>query len=115
MGKEIRRRAICAQIQIYTELFFYLFEAERRPRTPTKKNPSEHQEALSILLIYSNRWSYLTDNTLDQILTETVKRAAWPTEESFSELVKDITVHQRGVQSTDEIAQRIIEMIERNF
>ena len=112
--KLIPRRVICAEIELADKGFFYLFEAERRPRVATDKSNAEHKEELSILLIRSLTWNSVTTYALGEILVETVRYKTWPPEESLFGFVKGITVHKRGAQNTDEIASRIIELIERN-
>lgn len=103
-ARRARKRLLCIEIKI-NRLHFYLFEAQRRDDTESEK--------LSILLLYRPTYERADGKDFSPMLIETVKKKTWPS--VIDGLMRDFTPHERNAKSEEDIALRIISMVNRNL
>lgn len=110
-SERIQRRALlCTQVKI-DDLYFYLFEAQRRPRD----NSDGTKEQMPILLIRKPDYGILLGRDFSAMLIKTVELKTWPPENEMTSFIRDQTAHGMGATKTDDLSERIISMINKNL
>jgi hypothetical protein len=104
--KTVRKRLICAEIEI-SDRYFYLFEAQRRTDTIVNRLP--------ILLLHRPGYEKVDSEEFLPMLIDTVINKTWPSQDYIVHFKRDTTPHGKGAQSPKDIARRIVEMVKRNL
>lgn len=97
--RTIRKRFICAEIEVGNR-YFYLFEAERRPDTTNHR--------LSILLIYRPDYQQVDGKDFSPMLEKTVDNGGWPSQIGLPDFRRDDISHGKGAKSASDTTKRIV-------
>ncbi|HET7832535.1 MAG TPA: hypothetical protein VFK88_06175 [Gallionella sp.] len=107
-----RRSFICVQICAYGQ-YVYLFEAQRRLRSPASPDDL-YKEDMAILLLRTPAYEEILGDDFLPMITLTVEKNGWPNDEDLSEFVRGHTVHNKGVQTVEVLCERVAQLINRN-
>ncbi len=111
------RRFLCVQVCVNGK-YVYLFEAQRRlkelpPSSDSGQSP--YKEDMPVLLLRGPGHEEFQGEDFIQVIERTFIKKQWPDEDELYGFVKDLTVHGRGVQSSDEMCRRVAQLINRNL
>lgn len=112
--KKERRRFICVQILVNGR-YIYLFEAQRRLRTPlSPKSLSTYKEFFPILLLRKPSYEEVDGADFLPIIEQTVRNKTWPGKDAIDGFVKAYTVHGKGVKNEKDMCARVSKLIARS-
>lgn len=111
--KFLRRSFMCVQVRINNK-YLYLFEAQRRLRTPGPGDQAQtYKEELPVLLVYSLGLIEVKADDFLEMIKQTVIEKTWPS--LITGLKRDYTIHGMGAVNIDDMAARIGQLIARNL
>ena len=107
---------IAVEININNQ-YLYLFEAQRRLKETMddNKKSSPYKENMSILLLYKSGYPQCTGQDFTNMIKKTVVNKTWPNKAQLPDFTRDYTVHGHGAQTTDILASRITDLINKNI
>lgn len=113
-AQTIYRKFICLEINTLNG-FSYLFEAQRRPSARLQNSKLAWKESLPILLLQATDRAPVAPEAFKRAIELTVVRKTWPTQNELPGMIRHDTVHGLGVQTVNDLASRVMGLIERSF